>query len=280
MENLKSKPVSNFNYFRPFLTVDGVVFSMIENELNVLLIKRAAIDRNGVKRPFYGYWALPGGFMKSEETTSSALARELKEETGLDLTKKNIIPYQLNVYSNPYRDRYNFDDKQNPGKNSQVISNAFLTILPRSYNPISGTDTSDAKFFKVKDVLNKKIENKVLAFDHNQMLDDAVVFLQDKLTHTTIALDFCDKHFTIADIRHVYQSVWSLKDDEITVELGNFQNKILKQKDENGTHMIVQISDSDQKLRKQPGKGAPAKLFKKNSKSKNFSYTMQPTKKR
>ena len=280
MENLKSKPVSNFNYFRPFLTVDGVVFSMIENELNVLLIKRAAIDRNGVKRPFYGYWALPGGFMKSEETTSSALARELKEETGLDLTKKNIIPYQLNVYSNPYRDRYNFDDKQNPGKNSQVISNAFLTILPRSYNPISGTDTSDAKFFKVKDVLNKKIEKKVLAFDHNQMLDDAVVFLQDKLTHTTIALDFCDKHFTIADIRHVYQSVWSLKDDEITVELGNFQNKILKQKDENGTHMIVQISDSDQKLRKQPGKGAPAKLFKKNSKSKNFSYTMQPTKKR
>jgi len=280
MENLKSKPVSNFNYFRPFLTVDGVVFSMIENELNVLLIKRAAIDRDGVKRPFYGYWALPGGFMKSEETTSSALARELKEETGLDLTKKNIIPYQLNVYSNPYRDRYNFDDKQNPGKNSQVISNAFLTILPRSYNPISGTDTSDAKFFKVKDVLNKKIEKKVLAFDHNQMLDDAVVFLQDKLTHTTIALDFCDKHFTIADIRHVYQSVWSLKDDEITVELGNFQNKILKQKDENGTHMIVQISDSDQKLRKQPGKGAPAKLFKKNSKSKNFSYTMQPTKKR
>ena len=280
MENLKSKPVSNFNYFRPFLTVDGVVFSMIENELNVLLIKRAAIDRNGVKRPFYGYWALPGGFMKSEETTSSALVRELKEETGLDLTKKNIIPYQLNVYSNPYRDRYNFDDKQNPGKNSQVISNAFLTILPRNYNPISGTDTSDAKFFKVKDVLNKKIEKKVLAFDHNQMLDDAVVFLQDKLTYSTIALDFCDKHFTIADIRHVYQSVWSLKDDEITVELGNFQNKILKQKDENGTHMIVQISDSDQKLRKQPGKGAPAKLFKKNSKSKNFSYTMQPTKKR
>jgi len=280
MENLKSKPVSNFNYFRPFLTVDGVVFSMIENELNVLLIKRAAIDRDGVNRPFYGYWALPGGFMKSEETTSSALARELKEETGLDLTKKNIIPYQLNVYSNPYRDRYNFDDKQNPGKNSQVISNAFLTILPRNYNPISGTDTSDAKFFKVKDVLNKKIEKKVLAFDHNQMLDDAVVFLQDKLTYSTIALDFCDKHFTIADIRHVYQSVWSLKDDEITVELGNFQNKILKQKDENGTHMIVQISDSDQKLRKQPGKGAPAKLFKKNSKSKNFSYTMQPTKKR
>jgi len=280
MENLKSKPVNNFNYFRPFLTVDGVVFSMIENELNVLLIKRAAVDREKNKRPFYGYWALPGGFMKSEETTSSALSRELLEEAGLDLTKKNITPYQLNVYSNPYRDRYNFDDKKYPGKNSQVISNAFLTILPRSYNPISGTDASDAKFFRVKDVLNKKIEKKVLAFDHNQMLNDAVVFLQDKLTYSTIALDFCDKHFTIADIRYVYQSVWSLNDNNIKVELGNFQNKILKQKDENGRPIIAPLPDNEQKLRKQVGKGAPAKLFKKNSTSKNFSYTMQPTKKR
>ena len=280
MENLKSKPVNNFNYFRPFLTVDGVVFSMIENELNVLLIKRAAVDREKNKRPFYGYWALPGGFMKSEETTSAALSRELLEEAGLDLTKKNITPYQLNVYSNPYRDRYNFDDKKYPGKNSQVISNAFLTILPRSYNPISGTDASDAKFFRVKDVLNKKIEKKVLAFDHNQMLNDAVVFLLDKLTYSTIALDFCDKHFTIADIRHVYQSVWSLNDNNIKVELGNFQNKILKQKDENGRPIIAPLPDNEQKLRKQVGKGAPAKLFKKNSTSKNFSYTMQPTKKR
>jgi len=280
MENLKSKPVNNFNYFRPFLTVDGVVFSMIENELNVLLIKRAAVDREKNKRPFYGYWALPGGFMKSEETTSAALSRELLEEAGLDLTKKNITPYQLNVYSNPYRDRYNFDDKKYPGKNSQVISNAFLTILPRSYNPISGTDASDAKFFRVKDVLNKKIEKKVLAFDHNQMLNDAVVFLLDKLTYSTIALDFCDKHFTIADIRYVYQSVWSLNDNNIKVELGNFQNKILKQKDENGRPIIAPLPDNEQKLRKQVGKGAPAKVFKKNSKSKNFSYTMQPTKKR
>jgi ADP-ribose pyrophosphatase YjhB (NUDIX family) len=263
MENLKSKPVNNFNYFRPFLTV-----------------KRAAVDREKNKRPFYGYWALPGGFMKSEETTSAALSRELLEEAGLDLTKKNITPYQLNVYSNPYRDRYNFDDKKYPGKNSQVISNAFLTILPRSYNPISGTDASDAKFFRVKDVLNKKIEKKVLAFDHNQMLNDAVVFLQDKLTYSTIALDFCDKHFTIADIRHVYQSVWSLNDNNIKVELGNFQNKILKQKDENGRPIIAPLPDNEQKLRKQVGKGAPAKVFKKNSTSKNFSYTMQPTKKR
>ena len=280
MENLKSTPISNFDYFRPSLTVDGVVFSMIENELHVLLIKRGAVDRKGKKRPFFGYWALPGGFLRSQETTSDALERELKEETGLDLSKKKIKPYQLNIYSNPYRDTYYFDNKIEPGKNKQVISNAFVVLLPRSYDPISGTDSIDAKFFKVKDVLNKNIENKQLAFDHNQMLDDAIFFLDEKLTYSTIGLDFCDKHFTIADIRHVYQSVWSIKDENIKIELGNFQNKILKQKDEDGNPMIVELPKDSQKMRKQVGKGAPAKLFKKNSKSINFSYTMQPTKKR
>lgn len=280
MENLKSSPISNFNYFRPSFAVDGVVFSMIDNELHVLLIKRGAIDRTGTKRPYFGYWAFPGGFMRSQETTTSAIMRELKEEAGLDLEKKQISPYQLNVYSNPLRDSYNFDKKLEPGKHKQTISQAFLILLPRSYNPVAGTDSTDAKFFKVKDVINGKIEHGRLAFDHNEILNDAVTFLSDKLTYSTIALDFCDKHFTIADIRHVYQSVWSIYDNEVIVELGNFQNKILKQKDDKGNTMIIELPKNQQKLRKQAGKGAPAKLFKKNSNSKNFSYTMQPPKKR
>ena len=280
MENLKSEPITNFNYFRPSLAVDGVVFSMIENELNVLLIKRSAIDRSGVKRPYFGYWALPGGFVRSGETTSEALQRELLEESGLDLVKKKITPYQLKVYSDPYRDSFNFDKTKLPGNHKQVISNAFVVLLPRSYNPISGSDASDAQFFKVKDVLNKKIENKVLAFDHNDMLKDALMYLNDKLMYSTIALDFCDKYFTVADIRYVYQSIWSLFDSEIFVELGNFQNKILKQKDENGNLLISSVSADKQQLRKQSGKGAPAKLFYKSSKAVNFSHTMLPPRKR
>jgi len=280
VENLKSDPITNFNYFRPSLAVDGVVFSMIENELNVLLIKRSAIDRSGLKRPYYGYWALPGGFVRSGETTSKALKRELLEETGLDLVKRKITPYQLKVYSDPYRDSYNFDKTKLPGNHKQVISNAFIVLLPRSYKPHFGSDVSDSRFFKVKDVLNKKIENNVLAFDHNNMLKDALMYLNDKLTYSTIALDFCDKHFTVADIRYVYQSIWSLFDNDIFVELGNFQNKILKQKDENGNLMISPISADKQQIRKQSGKGAPAKLFYKSSKSLNFSHTMLPPRKR
>ena len=109
MVNLKSTPILDYEYFRPSVAVDGVVFAMLENELNVLLIKRGAIEKSGKKRPFYNYWALPGGFMRSQETTTQSLTRELKEEAGLDLIKKSIKPHQLNVYSNPTRDSYNFD---------------------------------------------------------------------------------------------------------------------------------------------------------------------------
>lgn len=280
MKNLKSTPISNFNYFRPSFAVDGVVFSMIENELNVLLIKRGAIDRNGKKRPFFGYWGFPGGFMRSQETTTAAVTRELLEEAGLDLIKKKINPYQLNVYSDPFRDSYNFDKNNEPGKHKQTISQAFLIILPRSYQPKPGTDSVEAKFFKVRDVIKGDIEYSKLAFDHNKILEDALIFLNEKLTYSTIALDFCDPQFTIADIRYVYQSVWSIFDKDVVIELGNFQNKILKQTNDDANALISPLPPDKQKLRKQPGKGAPAKLFKLNSKTTYLSHMMQPPKKR
>ena len=280
MVNLKSTPILDHEHFRPSFAVDGVVFAMLENELNVLLIKRGAIEKSGKKRPFYNYWALPGGFMRSQETTTQSVIRELKEEAGLDLIKKSIKPHQLNVYSNPTRDSYNFDKNLPFGSHKQIISQAFLVMLPRGYNPISGADAIDAKFCKVKDVINGKIENGKLAFDHQEILNDALTYLTEKLTHSTIALNFCNKNFTIADIRYVYQSVWSIKYNEIIVELGNFQNKILKQKDENGKPLISELPKDKQKLRKQVSKGAPAKLFQKISKSERLSHPMMPPKKR
>ena len=94
------------------------------------------------------------------------------------------------------------------------------------------------------------------------------------MTYSTIALNSVIK-LTIADIRYVYQSVWSIKHNEIIVELGNFQNKILKQKDENGKPLISELPKDKQKLRKQVSKGAP-KLFQKTSKSERLSHPMMP----
>ena len=76
-----------YQYARPALTVDCVVFGLDEGELEVLLIQRGL-------EPFKGRWALPGGFVRVEETLEWAARRELEEEAGL----KNVFLEQLYTF--------------------------------------------------------------------------------------------------------------------------------------------------------------------------------------
>ena len=63
--------------FPPFaVTVDIVVMTIIENDLRVLLIRRAV-------PPFRDSWAIPGGFVRPDEDLDTAAARELAEETSI-----------------------------------------------------------------------------------------------------------------------------------------------------------------------------------------------------
>mgnify|MGYP001264423779 CR=1 FL=1 len=307
-------------YFRPSVAVDGVVLTItndmsnvfeLENdvdknkiyvksrkkkttkdyeldggdywdagELKVLLIKRKAIRRDGKKRPFYGYWALPGGFIRSMENAEKALERELVEEAQFYLEKNNIIPHQIGFYSNPKRDEYNFDSKDNPSLHKQVMSVAYAAILNKEVIPFSGSDAEEAKYFKVKEVLNGEINRGRLAFDHNQILKDSLSYISEKMKFTPIALDFLQEEFTIGEIRSVYEAFWSITDNLDSIDLSNFHKKVLSQKDQDGNPVILPSNKSKDKKRKQPGKGAPAKLYVRNKNSKEFSLVMSPTKKR
>ena len=57
-----------YEYPRPSVTVDCVVFGLDEGELKVLLIERG-------QEPFKGKWALPGGFVRMEESLEEAARR-------------------------------------------------------------------------------------------------------------------------------------------------------------------------------------------------------------
>ena len=302
VKNLKSlNDASNNEYFRPSVAVDGVVLTIANSkdqsfdeimnsdkeisrvifgkELKVLLIKRGAINEDGTKRPYFGYWALPGGFLRSSENAETALKRELLEEAMIYLNQKKISPHQIGFYSDPKRDEYNFESK-NPSFHKQIMSVAYAAILNEDVIPFAGSDAVEAEYFFVKDILNNKIEKRRLAFDHNLILDDAINYISEKMKFTPIALDFLDEEFTIGEIRSVYEAIWSVNEDLDNIDLSNFHKKVLNQTDQDGNYVILPSPQSKNKKRKQPGKGAPAKLYIRNEKSREFSLVMSPTKKR
>ena len=135
-------------YRNPTPTVDVVVYRKNEalRTLEVLLIERA--------NPPYG-WALPGGFVDEWEMVESAAIRELREETGLDITLDTL----LYVYSNPSR-----DTRQH---NLSVVFTASVSSNT-AVIPIAGDDAKEAVFFNVQSLPK-------LAFDHAEILED---FLQ------------------------------------------------------------------------------------------------------
>src|SRR4029079_5730657 len=77
------------------VTVDLVVFTIREDELSVLTVRR------GVP-PYRGRWALPGGFVQEEEGLLAAAQRDVAEETGLE--KASVHLEQLATYGAPRRD--------------------------------------------------------------------------------------------------------------------------------------------------------------------------------
>jgi len=131
-----------YNYARPAVTVDSVVFAMDRDVLKVLLIKRG-------RDPFKGHWAFPGGFVDYGETVEAAAARELAEETGV----RDVHLAQLHTYSDPNRD---------PREPTVTIVFYGLTEVA-GHAPEAGDDAGDVAWFPVDDPPQ-------MAFDHADIL--------------------------------------------------------------------------------------------------------------
>jgi 8-oxo-dGTP diphosphatase len=130
----------------PAVAVDCVVF---DAERRLLLIRRK-------REPFAGRRALPGGFVNHGERVAEAALRELREETAVEGRNPRLI----GVYSDPHRD-----------PRGHVISVAFL-VDPATTRAIGGGDAASAAF-----VANWQEE--ALAFDHNQIVADALRLLRE-----------------------------------------------------------------------------------------------------
>jgi 8-oxo-dGTP diphosphatase len=185
-------------YPRPSVTVDLVIFTVVDTDLKVLMIKRDG-------HPFRGKPALPGGFVDvgaadqhdQGEDLYTAAFRELGEETGLDqalLHRHHVHLEQLYTFGCAYRD-----------PRTRVIGVAYLALVPPDLVPlvVAGDDAAEAGFQSVY----SEVKPTELAFDHARILAVALERLRGKIDYTPIAFGLVPATFTTSELREVYEAV-------------------------------------------------------------------------
>jgi 8-oxo-dGTP diphosphatase len=191
------------DYPRPSVTVDLVVFTIIDAQLRVLLVKRKV-------PPFKGGWALPGGFVRvgegndQGEDLDAAARRELEEETGL--SPDRVFLEQLYTFGKANRD-----------PRMRVITVAYYALVRPDLAPLvkAGGDVSDVEWFEIGAL--KKME---LAFDHRDIINSALERVRGKLEYTDICFELVPLTFTIPELRHVFAVVTGKEMDP-----GNFRRR-------------------------------------------------------
>jgi 8-oxo-dGTP diphosphatase len=205
-----------YSHPHPAVTTDIVLFTVRDERLQVLLIRR----RNP---PYQGNWALPGGFLDMDEDLAACAKRELEEETGI----RNVYLEQLYTFGKPGRD-----------PRERVISVAYYALTASERLTLQpASDASEAAWFAF-DALPP------LAFDHRDIIAKAHERLVAKLDYSTIAFQFLPAQFTLSELQDVYQTIRSE-----TMDKRNFRKWILSQDlieatgDErrNGSHRPAQL---------------------------------------
>ena len=179
---------------RPSVTVDVVIFSLVEDELKVLLIKRLA-------PPFANMWAIPGSFVQIDESLEETAVRALADETGVE----DVYTEQLYTFG-----------KQGRDPRTRVITVAYFALVPHdAIHHKAGRDASETGWFTI-------LQLPPLAFDHAEIIDYAHTRLRYKLEYSSVGFQLLPDVFTLTELQQAYEIILGEQLDK-----RNFRRKIL-----------------------------------------------------
>jgi 8-oxo-dGTP diphosphatase len=182
------------DYPRPMVTVDVVIFTLRQQSLQVLLVRRR-------HPPFEGMWAIPGGFVDMDESLEEAALRELEEETGV----RDVYLEQLYTFGAPDRD-----------PRGRTITVAYFAVVAANAVRLRpGDDAAEARWWPVDRL-------PPLAFDHADILAYALKRLRYKLEYTAVGFELLPETFTLSELQAAYEIVLGEPLDK-----RNFRRKIL-----------------------------------------------------
>jgi 8-oxo-dGTP diphosphatase len=177
----------------PYVSVDVVMFTLYEDDLHILLIKRK-------HNPYIDHWALPGGFVDIDESLEDAARRELEEETGV----RDVYLEQLYTFGAVDRD-----------PRGRVVSVAYFALVA-SMAVRGGSDASEARWWPTRAL-------PPLAFDHGGIVTYALKRLRYKLEYSAVGFQLLPDTFTLTELQQAYETVLGEPLDK-----RNFRRKILQ----------------------------------------------------
>ncbi len=189
---MTQEPPTQQRYHYPAIAVDMIIFTMGDDDLQVLLVQRRG-------QPFAGQWAFPGGFVDPDESLDAAAVRELREETAVS----DIYLEQLYTFGEPQRD-----------PRGRVISVAYFALVRQPPAVTSGDDAADAQWFPLQAL-------PPLAFDHATILDYALERVRNKVEYTNIVYSLLPATFTLTELQRTYEIILGRQIDK-----RNFRKKI------------------------------------------------------
>lgn len=180
--------------FYQSVTTDIAIFTIENNDLNILLIQRA-------EGPFKSQWALPGGFLTENESPEKAALRVLKNKAGVG----GIYMEQLYTFPGSGRD-----------PRGNIITITYFALATRDKIKLVRTERTQNPTFHS----TKKLPR--LAFDHKQIITYALRRLRSKLEYTNVIYSLLPRYFTFNQLQQAYEIILGQKLDK-----RNFRKKFL-----------------------------------------------------